>query len=337
MKTVSSTLATAQSAASRTPYIHLLFTSPDGLTTYDYSSDQQSRRILMIDHREDSTFDRADIVLRNNDRTVPELQGYWTEIGYGDVTGSGNEYSATPRLWVKQQQTVSAGGKLFSWLVLEGMWAHMREDKIMLGSPPYYSETRTGQTVYAVIQEVLSEAGYTLKPLAESDGIIDVFTPELYINNQPFESFAEVVDTLIRMTKCYLRPKPNNEFEVVYPQSTDTEDLVVYSSQSPYFLSYEESRNLLIPNHIYVVANQSEDGSWDSYVIGEASDADEIAKYKDIRDIAVAATITNETDADTRATVILARAKAETLAAKILMPHDCRIELFDNVVAQDTR
>lgn len=335
-RTISSTLKAQQEAASNTPYIYLLFTSKDGGTTYNYSSDQAGRRILLIDHQEEPYNEYATIILRNDDRTIPNLKGYWTEIGYGYVA-SGNEYSQTSRLWVKHQQEISAQGKIVVLLELEGMWAKAREMPIRIGSPPFFTASYTATTVEAIITALLSEIGMTLNAVTEDDDILDTFQPKFEINVQVFESAGGLIHRLINMTKSYLRSKASLAFEVKYPQTSDLEDLSYYSDQAPYFYEYTERRNVMIPNHVFVFANEGEDGLWANIITGEASNQDEIDLYDDIIRLVVAGRLTNATDAANRAAALLSRAQMEVLAGRLYAPHDCRVELYDKVRVYDNR
>lgn len=340
-RSIHADLLTSQSAATNTPYINLLFTSKDGGTTYDYSSDLEGRRILLIDHQEEPYNDYATIILRNNDRSIPNLKGYWTEIGYGYVTGSGNRHSQTSRLWVKHQQEISAQGKTVVLLELEGMWSKAREMPLRIGNPPYYrdeSETIVAVTPYSVIGTALGEIGMTVAALAEDDGIIDTYSiPIMKVNQQPFESVGGVLYRLIAMTKSYLRSKQSLEFEVKYPQSSDSIDITYYSAQNPYFYEYLERRNAQVPNHIILFANEGADGQWTDIITADATVQDEIDDYDDIIRLVVAGEITNQTDADNRAAALLARGSAEVLAGRMYAPHDCRIELYDRIEIIDTR
>jgi len=335
-RSISATLQTATENMG-SPYIYLLFTSADAGTTYDYSSDQEGRRILQLEHHEEAYNDYATIVLRNEDRAIPDLRGYWTEIGYGYVA-SGNEYAQTPRLWVKSQQTVSMEGVLVDILMLEGMWSKLREIIYRVGDPPFYQIDYTTDTVLTIITAVLTELGMTLNAIGDqSDGIIDVYTPNFSINERPFEYGASLLYRLIRMTMCYLRPKTGLAWEIRYPQATDTADESYYNDQKPYFFEYTEKKNCLVPNHIIVFANMDEDGTWANIITGEAEDATEIARlYETIR-LHIAGNITTQADATTRAEVILARVKGEQLGGRALIPHDCRVELHDKVAFYDSR
>ena len=352
VRSVSATLEAAQSAASRTPYTHLLFTSYDGQTTYDLSPDgAYGKRILLIDHNEEPYNDYAVIVLRNYDRGLPtNLTGYWTEIGHGDVTGEGNEYVATARLWVKHHQEVSAGGKLLTILELEGMWAKLRETYFRLGNPPYYRARNIDpeegdydledSTPYGIVGKVLAEIvpAMSLAALVEDDGIVNTYVPDFVINEtEIFEDGGGIVYRLIKMTKSFLKPDATLEFEVKYPQTTDAVDLTYYSSQSPYFYEYTERKNLLVPNHIYLLANAGTDGLWTNVILAEASDADSIARYGDAPMVVQAPGIDSQGDADNRAAVILSRIKAEVLAGMLVIPHDCRMELYDVPQINDSR
>lgn len=334
MRSISSTLEAAQKAASGTPYIHLVFY---GASTYDYSSDQEGRRILLIDHTEEPYDDFATIILRNNDRTIPDLLGYYACIGYGHVTGSGNEYSTTAELWVKHQQTVSAGGRLYEVLELEGMWTKLREALMLLGSPPYYSKVYTTDTVYAIIDAVLAECGISLAALAEDDGIMGSYNPVFTINEVPFEDAATIIYRLIMMTFSYLRGKVGLEMEVKYPQESDAVDINYYSDAPFYFYEYRQRNNLLIPNHVYVFANAGTDELWTNVIVAEAKNQAEIDKYADVPVISIAATVTDQTEAENRAAALLVRVEAEDTAGRLIAPHDCRLELYDRIKIWDDR
>ena len=339
MRSIHADLLAAQNAVSNTPYIYLLFTSADGQTTHNYSSDQAGRRILSIDHQEEPYNEYASIILRNNDRTIPNLKGYWTEIGYGYIcAGDTARYSQTARLWVKHQQDISAQGRIVTLLELEGMWAKAREMPVRTGSPPLYTASHTTDTVYSILETLIeTELGWTLSALGEDDSIINSYQPQLEINTQPFESHGGLMYRLINMTKSYLRTKATVTVEVKYPQTSDSVDITYYSDQAPYFYEYIERRNVLVPNHVYVFANEGTDGLWADIITGEASDATEIALYADIIKMVVAPSITSQADANNRAASVLVRAEAEMLAGRMYAPHDCQVELYDKVAAYDAR
>jgi len=342
VRTIHADLLTAQNTTSNTPYIYLLFTSKDGLTTHDYSSDQAGRRILSIDHQEEPYNDYASIILRNNDRTIPNLKGYWTDIGYGYIcAGDTARYSQTARLWVKHQQDISAQGKIVTLLELEGMWAKARELPMRRsgGKAPYYIEQFSTDTVYALMELVVeTELGWALDALAEDDGIMSSYRPSFDVNTQPFESHGGILYRLISMTKSYLRTKASLTMEVKYPQTTDSVDITYYSNAAPYFYEYMERKNVLIPNHVYVFANLV-DGLWvdGTSILAEAKDQTEIDAYGDTPKLVVAGTITNQTDADNRAAAVLTRAEAEVMAGRMYAPHDCQVELYDRLSVQDYR
>ena len=226
-RSVSGTFLAAQQAATNTPYCKLVFTSKDGNTTVDCSTDSSAfgNRILLIDHVEEVYDDFATIILRNQDRSIPRMKGYWTEVGYGyTVSGSphylgdGTNEGAPPRLWIKHQQTISSGGKLWEVLELEGMWAKLREQVIRLGDPPLYTKSYTTDTIYTIIGLILSELGFTLNTLSENDGTINSLQPQFDINAQPFEYAAPLIYRLLNMTSIYLKPLDELEFEINYPQ-----------------------------------------------------------------------------------------------------------------------
>jgi len=208
---------------------------------------------------------------------------------------------------------------------------------IRLGNPPFYTTAYTTDTIYDILTAILAEIGMTLAALVEDDGIIDTLPPQFDINTQPFERAGQILYRLINMTKSYLRPKQSLEFEVKYPQTSDSDDLSYYSDHAPYFYEYIERRNVLVPNHVYCFADEGSDGLWADIIVGEASDATEIDAYGTVPMIVIAPELTTPTDADNRAASVLARAKMEALAGRMYAPHDCQVELYDKIAVIDTR
>jgi len=350
-RSVSGTFKAAQQAASNTPYYKLVFTSKDGNTHVDLSTDSTAygNRILLIDHIEEPYDDYATIIFRNHDRAIPSVKGYWVEIGYGYTTDAGNEYlgdgtneGAPPRLWVKHQQTISSGGKLWEVLELEGMWAKLREQPIRLGDPPLYTKSYTTDTIYTIVGLVLAELGMTLNALVEDDSIIDSLQPQFDINAQPFEHAAPLLYRLLNMTASYLKALDDLEFEIKYPQASDAIDLTFYSYTAPYFYEYLERSNVLVPNHFLVYGNQNADGNFyeGEYIAskdGNGVDQAEIDAYDDVYRIILAGSLTTQAQVNSRAAALLARAKFEQMAGRLYAPHDARVELYDRVKIYDGR
>ncbi len=349
MRSVSDALATAQTAATRTPYIHLLFTSKDGLTTYDLSTNSAvyGNRILKIDFREEPFNDYGKIFLQDYDSNIPNLKGYWTEIGYGDKIGANYEKADLPRLYVKHQHHVSASGNLYTILELEGLWTKMWESFTLgIGSAPLYQLTWDGtvNTIYTIMKAVIAQAGLSLPVNCPvNDGIISTLFPFLFsINDSAYESVKQIMYRLITMTKCYLRPPSATglQFGVVYPQAADAAVLTYYSNQIPYFKVFTERSPVLVPNHFIVYGNRGTDGDWTELLTSASphgvSQADIDALYE-VSAIALAPDMTVQADVDLQADVQLIRALAEKDSGVAIIPHDCRVELYDKLAFIDNR
>lgn len=351
MRTVSATLATAQSSDSRNPYIRALFTSKDGLTTKDFSTDSAAfgNRILSIEHNEEPYNDYAFLVLKNYDNTIPSIKGYWAEIGYGDTTGAGNEYigSQTSRLYVKHQRHVTAQGQLYTVLELEGLWTRMHQDVLRLGTAPLFQVTYNlaSSTIWSILRTVIAEAGCSLPVTCPvNDGIITTLLTagEFYINKEPYEKIIGVIYRLIQMTKCFLRSPSvtGTEFGVVYPQAADAAVLTYNSHSSPYFYSFMERNPVLVPNYFVVYGNAGSDGDWTGLVTSASpngvSQADIDALYE-VYSIIQAPTLTAQADVNNQAAVALVRARAENGTGFAVIPHDCRVELYDKLAFVDNR
>tara|TARA_Y100000310_G_scaffold345865_1_gene471893 strand:- start:36663 stop:38318 length:1656 start_codon:yes stop_codon:yes gene_type:complete len=330
----------------------LVFSSKDGSTTRDLSLDgTYGNRILFLEHVEEVYNDYAVILLRNNDKALPSVEGYWTEIGYGDTTSGGNEYAgdganggakASSRLWVKSQQNVSAAGKLYTILELEGVWSRFREVMLRLGNAPKWQRVYEGTTVYDRIEALIeAEMSWTLDPLgAQDDSIIDTLSLNFDVNDQgTFEFMAGMLYRLIRLTKTFIRSRAGNNFEIRYPQSADSVDLAFSSDSAPQFYSYTDRSIIHIPNRVLVYANAGLDGLWheSTFVTGDAADSTSVGAYSEIAALFLAPDVGTEADADLIAAALLSKIKAESVVGIGLVPHHCAVELLDKLTFTDNR
>jgi len=350
---ITQALIDTQKDASRTPYIDISINDNAAAGVVNYWS-----RLEYLEYTEEPYRDRAIIGLNNRDNALDAIdmdgQSFAIKLGY-DTTAHGGSTTDTvtyPTLWVKSHQIISDQGQRIYQIYAEGMWMRLREQRVITGvtglqGELYSSIFNKTRTVYDLIELIIEGAmGWTLTDNPPDDGIIDTFRPVFEINRLPFENAAALLYRLIWMTKEYLRPRAGLTFQCVYPQDADAVDLTYYSNKANWFTEYVEKTILLIPNKILVLANQNPDtGDWDSLVVGEAFDYPDnftvagvyTGNYAEIIQPFVVASITNETDADNRASAILVRLKAETLAARMVAPHDCQLELYDKISVVDTR
>lgn len=206
----------------------------------------------------------------------------------------------------------------------------------------YTASTKT-ITCETIAAQTSGDSYYIVK----ADEIMVSFKPYFAINadndigaTYSYESFLSVIYRLIMMTKSYLRERSGKVFDVIFPRSNDPVDLTINSSSVPFFYEYEHRQNEVIPNAVYVPANKdADDVGWTSLVTGSAKDTDAISRNNDveIEGIYAAPSITTEEDAGARAQAILTRIKAETMSQGVIIPQDCRIEKYDNIVINDTK
>lgn len=340
MRSLSDPLIAAQESDSRTPYVYEVFTSKDGNTTYDYTARELSTIENILPYSGE-----AIITLRNNDLAVADIRGYWVEIGWGAVTSSGNEYigdgtnePGPSRMWVKRQEWLDSPDGLFSPLYLQGIWEYLKEHEVTVKgvAPDFAGRYESDTTIYNIVKAVLEDAGCTLEALALDDGIVGVYQPNFYLNDDFIENTRDVLFRLMSMTKSYLRSKASMAFEIIYPQEGDSVDETYYSDQVFWFYKYNESLNELIPNHIIVYCNEGDD-DWANLITGTAEDATAIARYKRVTRRYKAAYITNQTDATNRAVALLAKAKTEIFGAFLITPLDHRVQLYDKARVESSR
>ena len=137
MRTLSATLTTTQQGASGTPYIEIVLTSPDLLTTYTFKTTDATPRIFSgkISEGVWGTTTRPILRLKNQDQyfSAKDLRGYKADIKWGYNTPSGNESSTMQPLWVYDQREVSAEGELLTELELVDVWWKLGKLRVVGG------------------------------------------------------------------------------------------------------------------------------------------------------------------------------------------------------------
>ena len=118
-------LTSAQVAANRTPYVRLHFTL-SGESTYTYTTADSPNLIIAVRFTEEAFNTYGIVILNNSALTLPDLEGYLLELGFGYNTDSGNRYEQMSRMWVKSQRLISKSGDINTILYLEGTWSRMR-------------------------------------------------------------------------------------------------------------------------------------------------------------------------------------------------------------------
>jgi hypothetical protein len=368
-------LVTAQWLGTRIPYKKLLFTSHDGLTTYDFSTDSiaYGDRILGIDHREEAseTGGSAIITLNNPANDIPDLRGYWTEIGHGLNTGTVAipvyEYTLTPRLWVKKQSYIWYRGQYLVILELEDMWARFGEIPVhepqvqKQHSPYFYSIRNKTDHIFDLIKIFINnETAYDLTShidssditLEETDGIIDTTYPLFMVNEQEgeYETLLQVVTRLLDGTACYIVMRPSQKILIVYPGSSTTPDITYYRDTSPQYTGFVELTTLVRPNTYYVFGGaddiQTEDNEYgvrkpiwdwtnaiaeDRVIQGTYVNTTETARYEEVVNLYTVPSINSQSYADTLAETMGSHRQPTDCAGRVTVRHDCRVELFDRV------
>ncbi len=310
-------LLTAQTAGYPTggyaPALRCIFTSKDGGTTHDYSSDPTvtTNKSLYVQQTEEKYSDLGVILLQNDARTVPtDLTGYYVDLGWGHNTASGVKWdtaagAVAPRMWVMHQGDVSGGQKgsqpqLVTQLSMAGVWgAVLNTQPVLVKSYPArdidihrHDETNwmlslMNKTIYEVLKQLIENELYaqtgmtfTLDALGtQDDGQISTVIPyptELedtlrVINaDSPFsyQSYGDLIISLMELTKCVLVPRAGMAFRIIYPQESDTVNETYYSSEADGhpFYEVENTRLNMVPNHIVIYGGEDEfptyEGHW---------------------------------------------------------------------------
>lgn len=341
MRSLSSTLESAQQDASGTPYIELIF-KKDGESDINYTG-----RLKRLFHVEQPYKDYATLVFNNADLGVANLTGYYVNIGYGYTTGSGDESSPTSRLWVIQQSNESEEGRLESIIYLIGVWDILAMSQDWQGATPYlYVLWNRTKTPYDILDELLGYFNVDLDSLgSQNDGIVNTFTPVFVIDAFLFEGAKTIIYSLMNMTKVYPRLKGYTgttyigQIELIYPHEDDSVDYEYFSDIGSGHVFYQSfwKDNVVSPNHYIVFCNRDEDGGWESMITGEYEDTDAADNFMEIKNYHIAETINSQFDADNRAEVLYLRDWHELEWGVVVVPHNCGQELYDFVRVFDNR
>ena len=347
MRVISAELKTAQESSSRIPYVELVFHSNETPDYVDYGD-----RCLGGEHHEEPFNGYATILLRNNDNSVQDLRGYWIEIGYGDKLTPGTrprEAETTARLWVISQTDISFPGTKITTLELKDGWEILKKPVLEPYNleAPFHFHRWTNATVWQIVATLLLGAGFQLEDLVGTptfDPAFVEFIPEFTINEEAtiptsYISYKDAILTLLNMTSTYLRPKRGKAFEAVFPKEDDPVDVTYYSYQTPWFKEFDYRRNVVVPNHIFVYCDFT-GGVWNPpFLVGIARDK-VLPAYLDVdsmHSFYIAGDVRTQADADRRAQAILDRIRIQSRGGRLIIPHDCRVELFDMVKVVDTR
>ena len=403
MRTLHADLLTAQvsgyPAKGYAPAVRCIFTSKDGGTTYDYSSDPTvtTNKSLYIQQTEEKYNDPGVILLQNNDRTVPtDLTGYYVDLGWGHNTASGIKWdtgagAVAPRMWVMHQSEVSGGPKnakkeIYTQFSMAGVWgAVLNTQPVLIQSFPArdidihrhdennWMISLMNKTIYEVLEQLIENALYTQTGMtftldalgSQDDGQISTVIPyptELedtlrVINaDSPFyyQTYGDLIISLMELTKCILVPRAGMAFRVIYPQAGDAVNETYYSSEADGHPFYEvENRRLnMVPNHIVIYGGEDEfptyEGHWfdTDHYSGWVSPS-ETATYDGPFMPVTAKGDTNSelwetgfrSDAECaiRAAELGWQLKDQRLGTRVVIPMDARVELYDRVSVDDSR
>jgi len=165
-----------------------------------------------------------------------------------------------------------------------------------------------------------------------------------------FQTYGELIISLLELTKCVLIPRTGLAFKIIYPQSSDTADETYYTSTTDGHPFYEvENRRLnMTPNHVEVFGTDPEanEGHWfdpDHYTTApttftpEAIEAAYTGTFMPVTLMISEDGLDTESEADTRAAELGWQMKDQLVGTRVIIPMDARVEPYDRVQVKDTR
>jgi len=279
MRTLSSTLESAQQKKTLSPLVKIVLTS--GATTYTYEQD----RISSISHEEEPYRHSAEVTLDNSDGALTGLdfKGWKAVISYGLVTKAGAEYSATAPLWVVHQELNSSPGKLTCELRAVGIPNLLAEDRANDSYLPTNADTKTVKTL---IREIAGDTGVTQLACYNHgqaydtvwetgyDALADTYIPKDGFRIDINGSRLAAIRRPLGYTKNVIRFENDGKLHILKPTTTGTTYDYEYSLETGHcFFAKAYRKSLVIPNYIVVKSNSKDDPQYS----GSAQDAESYA------------------------------------------------------------
>lgn len=344
MKTLSSTLESAQQASSLEPAIKLTL-SKTGEDDVVYTE----TRILSISHQGEPYRQGAEVLLDNSDNVLTSLdfKGWQAVISYGLVTSAGKEYSDTAPLWVIHQQLSSAPGKLTCELRMVGIPNMLAEDRASESYIPRIdpeteeyipagSGTKKVKTLLSAIIGA-THTGFTHCHAYDvvydsEDDLIDSYKPKegfrIYTNGSRLACIRRLLD----FTKCMMRIGNDGKIHILQPATSGDYDYQ-YSLESGHtFFSKAYRKTLVLPNYIVVKSNKNDDPQYS----GSAQDSGSINAFREVRQYLLTR-LEDDDEADDIAEAILSKYQLNAEMGAADVPMNCGAELFDYIKVTDKR
>jgi hypothetical protein len=334
MRTLTSTLESAQQGKSLTPALKLTF-SKSGEDDVVYTQ----TRILSVSYDDYPWRVRAEVKLGNSDGELTSLdfKGWTAVLSYGLVGKAGAEYSDTSPMKVTWQQLNSAQGVLNCELTMVGIPDLMDEDE---ASETYFPTEDDTETIKALLTAV---AGATLDCYSHCTAYTIVWDSDedddALLLHQPKDSFRIPVGgsrlaafrRLLERTGCVHKFGNDGKIHIFVPTTSGSTYDYEYSLATGHvFFSKAYRKSLVIPNKI-VVQSESDD---DPQYSGEATHAVSYALLPKTH--YVTGTLADDDEAEDIAQAIQNRyaLNAEMGAAEV--PMNVGAELYDYVKVTDS-
>lgn len=332
MRALTTTLSAEQQKGAVRKLVKIALT---GGTTYAYEKD----RIIKITETEDGSLQSADVVLRNADATLTDLdfKGYEATLYFGLVTSQGDEYEALPPMWVVSHQFDSDPNNLDCVLSLSGIFNLMMEDH---ASESYIPASDDKEIVKNLIDAI---AGATLACFSHCtaydtiwesgyDTLADTYTPadsfRIYVNGDR----KSAIDRLLQYTKNVAVVKSDGKIHIFKPTTSGSTYDYEYALDSGHPFFAKALRNsLVIPNYIVVKSRTDDDDQYTGY----ATDATSYALLPK-REYFETYLESNDQAGDI-AEAKLAIAQMWSQAGSASVPMNLGAEVFDYVKVTDSR
>lgn len=333
MRSLTSTLTATQQGMNATPFVRLYFSL--GGTTYEYKTSEADNRIMYVSHSETPYRGGATIRLRDQDgyfRAI-DYRGMRVDIGYGYITGSGEEYSNAPPVWVNAQRTISVEGELVCELVCVDIWWKLSNQRAMGSSfttPPYWDRDTT---ILDIIDALLSQLGITLSNDATSDpNLSDMPVYESEVNRP----VRNILRDMTAMTQSVLRMTGSDTIMSLYYLHPNPASVYTYDTGHAFYSDVKEA-GLVVPNRVIVCDLIPTAVTQKAQFSGSADDTFSQGKIGVYTQVFEDQSVQSDSDCQRRAEAYLSKVRTERNQGTIVVPMNCGQEMYDYITVYDTR
>jgi hypothetical protein len=341
MRTLTTTLAAYQKkqlGLSPLVKLELALDLSSGIA-YTYLKD----RLIDIKHNEEPYSHKSSILLDNADHALDavDLKGFEANLSYGAITSAGNEYSASPLLYVAGQEFFSKQGSLQCELSLQGVPDMLAEDRANCTYIPDPDNATTyPYAVGVLLTQILQPSGALYSNCFShckdyafnitEDSLINVYQPRgdfrIFFNGSRLAAIKRLLD----MTECVMRYDSTGKIWIAPVNQSSYDSTYNLEPGNMTFFMKAYRNKLVIPNYVVAQSYPDDDPQYSGHNTDASYSIIEKRAYK-------YAALASNAQAAEIAHAVIHKAQLAARGGSGIVPLNVGQEVYDFVQITDSR